>query len=83
MNGSSAETRLNGIKVEKGDTIDFVVDARAHPENDPFNWAPVIHYGEQTWNAKNDFTGPSPQPHTIWARYAQVLLEMNEFAFID
>jgi hypothetical protein len=83
VNGSSAETKLNGIKVEKGDTIDFVVDARVDPENDAFNWAPVITSGGQSWNAKNDFTGPSPQPHTIWARYAQVLLETNEFAFID
>ena len=44
---------------------------------------PVITSGGQSWSAKNDFTGPSPQPHSVWARYAQVLLETNEFAFID
>ena len=42
MNGSSAETKLSGIKIEKGDTIDFVVDARTDPENDAFSWAPVV-----------------------------------------
>jgi uncharacterized protein DUF1553 len=83
VNESSAETKLNGIKVEKGDTISFVVDARLDPENDAFTWAPVIKCGEQTWNAKNDFTGPPPRPLNIWARYAQVLLETNEFSFVD
>jgi hypothetical protein len=83
VNGSSAETRLGGIKIEKGDTIAFVVDARLDPENDVFSWAPVIKSGEQTWDAKNDFSGPAPQPLTVWERYAQVLFETNEFAFVD
>jgi len=83
VNGSSAETKLNGIKVEKGDTISFIVDARLDPENDGFTWAPVIKFGEQSWNAKNDFAGPAPQPLDVWARFAQVLLETNEFAFVD
>ncbi len=83
VNGSSAETKLNGIKIEKGDTISFVVDARLDPENDGFTWAPVIKAGEQSWNAKNDFAGPAPQPLDVWARFAQVLLETNEFAFVD
>ena len=83
VNGSSAETELNGIAVEKGDTIDFIVDARLDPENDAFSWAPVIKSGEQTWNAKEDFAGPPPEPLNVWARYAQVLLETNEFAFVD
>jgi uncharacterized protein DUF1553/uncharacterized protein DUF1549/cytochrome c len=83
VNGSSAETKLDGIKVEKGDTISFVVDAGVDSENDAFSWAPTIKCGEQSWNAKNDFTGPAPQPLDVWARYAQVLLETNEFTFVD
>jgi hypothetical protein len=83
VNGSSAETKLSGIKVEKGDTIDFVVDARIDPENDAFTWSPVIKAGADTWNAKNDFAGPRAEPLSVWARYAQVLLETNEFSFID
>ena len=83
MNGSSAETKLNGITVEKGDTIDFVVDAKVDPENDNFGWSPVIKHGDQTWSAKDDFAGPPSKPLHSWARYAQVLLETNEFAFVD
>jgi hypothetical protein len=83
VNGSSAETKLNGIPVEKGDTIDFVVDAKLDPENDGFAWDPTIKYREQVWSAKNDFAGPAAQPLDMWARYAQVLIETNEFAFVD
>jgi hypothetical protein len=83
VNGSSAETKLSGIKVEKGETIDFVVDARTDPENDAFTWAPVLKCGADTWNAKNDFAGPAAQPLSVWARFAQVLLETNEFSFVD
>ncbi|MBK5292454.1 MAG: PSD1 domain-containing protein [Acidobacteriia bacterium] len=83
VNGSGAETRLSGIAVEKGDTIDCIVDARLDPENDAFTWAPVIKSGGQSWSAKDDFAGPAPKPLTVWERYAQVLLEANEFAFVD
>ncbi len=83
VNGSSAETKLSGIAVEKGDTIDFIVDARQDPENDGFGWTPVIKVGSETWSAKDDFSGPEPRPLSVWARYAQVLLETNEFAFVD
>ena len=83
VNGSSAETKLTGIKVEKGDTISFIVDARLDPENHSFMWAPVIKCGERTWNAKNDFAGPVREPLNLWARYAQVLFETNEFSFVD
>ncbi|MEW5978563.1 MAG: PSD1 and planctomycete cytochrome C domain-containing protein [Acidobacteriota bacterium] len=83
VNGSSADTGLSGIKVEKNETISFVVDARLDPENDAFTWAPIIKCNEQRWSAKNDFAGPPAAPLGVWARYAQVLLETNEFAFVD
>jgi len=75
--------KLTGIKVGNGDTISFVVDSRLDPENDEFAWDPVIKCGERTWTAKNDFAGPAPEPLGIWARYAQVLFETNEFSFVD
>ncbi len=83
VNGSSAETRLNGIKVETGDIIDFIVDSRKDFENDGFGWTPIIKMGEETWNAKEDFRGPAAKPLDVWAQYAQVLLQTNEFAFVD
>ena len=91
VNGSSAETKLDGINIEKGDTLDFIVDGRADSENDGFRWAPTIKMigmnesmpKETAWSAKDDFRGPAPQPLTVWERYAHVLLETNEFAFVD
>jgi hypothetical protein len=83
VNGSSAETKLNGVRVDKGDVIDFIVDARRDPENDAFVWAPTIKSGDRTWSAKDDFAGPTPVRLGVWASYAQVLLETNEFAFVD
>ena len=83
VNGSSADTKLNGIAFEKGDTSDFIVDGRMDPENDTFGWAPSLTSGAQTWSARNDFVGPAPEPLSVWARYAQVLLQTNEFAFVD
>jgi hypothetical protein len=83
VNGSSAETKLSGIAVEPGDTIDFAVDSRRDPENDGFGWTPTVKVGEQAWSAAKDFAGPATPPLGSWARYAQVLLQTNEFAFVD
>ncbi len=91
VNGSSAETKLNGVKIQKGDTLDFVVEARADSENDGFHWAPTVKLAglnesaqkENAWSAKDDFRGPAPRPLTIWERYAHVLLQTNEFAFVE
>ena len=91
VNGSSAETKLNGIKIEKGDTLDFVVDGRVDTENDGYRWAPTLKMTgskesasiEYKWSARDDFHGPTPQPLDVWERYAHVLLQTNEFAFVD
>ncbi len=85
VNGTGAETGLSGIAVEKGDTLDFIVDGRADTENDSYNWAPRIRLAgtETRWDAAKDFRGPTPKPLDTWARYAQILLETNEFAFVD
>src|SRR5205085_11482005 len=85
-NGSTAETKLSGITIEKGDTLDFIVDGRADIENDAFQWAPSIKLlgkTETTWSAAADFRGPEPLKLDIWDRFAHVLLETNEFAFVD
>ncbi len=82
-NGSSAETKLNGIKVEVGETLDFAVDPRQDPENDNFNWTPIVKAGPQTWNAKDDFAGPSAARPNVLARLAHVLFQTNEFAFVE
>jgi hypothetical protein len=83
VNGSGAETRLSGIDVQKGDTIDFIVDGRADTENDVFTWAPIVTQSKTKWSAAEDFRGPTEPLLRAWERYAQVLLQTNEFAFVD
>jgi hypothetical protein len=81
-----AETKISGLAVEAGETIDFVVDCRADHNSDSFTWAPSIRMGEEEWNAQSAFAGPAPKPPsamTAWEKYVHVLLESNEFLFVD
>ena len=94
---SSADTRLAGIQVKRGDTLDFIVSCRENTNTDSFQWAPTQEaasgptpkaFGAEThWDATADFSGPVttelPQPMTAWETYAQALLLTNEFLFID
>ena len=89
-------TPLERLDVKAGDTIDFVTDCRGSVEYDSFNWSPGIKYisaakeaggeGQTQWNAKTDFSGPPKEkPPSLgpWEKYAQVLLQTNEFVFVD
>jgi hypothetical protein len=76
---------IESVSVQKGDTLDFIVDIGGTLNSDQFHWAPVISNAESTWDARKDFSGPSPRPNylTPWEQYVQVLLLSNEFAFVD
>jgi hypothetical protein len=81
-----AETRISGLIVEAGETLDFIVDCRADNNADSFTWAPSIKMGEEEWNAQSAFGGPAPKPlpaMSAWEKYVHVLLESNEFVFVD
>ena len=74
------------VEVRAGDTIDFLVDPRGSDTSDGFKWNPAIGSGDGNWEAKAQFAGPlPPRPAALkpWEQYAQVLLETNEFAFVD
>lgn len=95
----SADTIINNINVKQGDTIDFVIDCGPANEVsfDQFGWTikitkqaaaqPVA--GDDTatvWDAVAEFSGPPAkpaQPLSAWEKYAQVLLQSNEFAFVE
>jgi mono/diheme cytochrome c family protein len=82
---ATVEVKLENVPVKKGDTIDFLVDLRETLDSDSFVWHPIIR-GNGEWDAKAQFAGPlPPQPKdlTPWEQYAQVLLETNEFVFVD
>ena len=89
-----ARTALNGLSVERGEILDFVVDSRGDYEADSFSWAPIIEEALdedvaetgrklRRWSAEKDFRGPVPTPLGPWEQYVQVLLETNEFVFLD
>lgn len=81
-------TNLPRIEVRAGETLDFVTDCRTGPTHDGFEWPVTLTLdppppGKAAWRSSEDFTGPRPNPLTVWAQYAQVLLLSNEFAFVD
>lgn len=81
----TVEVKLEKVAVKKGDTIDFMVDLRETLDSDSFVWHPIIR-GSSEWDAKAQFAGPPtapPKDLTPWEQYAQVLLETNEFVFVD
>ena len=86
------------LDVQKGDTVDFVVDCRENHFCDGFGWAPTLRVAPATlrvarasedirkeWSAFEDFGGVSstPEPIDPWSELAQVLLQSNEFLFTD
>ena len=82
------ELAVSDIEVRAGDTIDFAVDALDDFENDDFTWDPVVTLrdkrgGKQSWQASDGFQEPQERPLGVWGRYAQVLLQSHEFAFVD
>jgi hypothetical protein len=96
VNKSQAVTKLENIEVRTGDTIDFVVESRGDVTSDSFAWAPAIRLsrpqladaagneGMKEYNAATEFSGPvTGGKLSPWEKYCQVLLDSNEFAFVD
>jgi hypothetical protein len=83
VRGGKVDAALKNIGVREGDSIDFIVDGIADPESDNFTWGPEIESRGKIWNAAKDFRGPDHPALDVWEKYAQVLLETNEFAFVD
>jgi hypothetical protein len=95
----SAGTRVSGIALKQGDTIDFTVDCGRGGDYafDAFSWKVTITKepaktqaaGDDAgavWDSAAEFSGPppaKPKPLSAWEKFAQVLLESNEFAFVD
>lgn len=99
LHNQSAETQLAGVQLKQGETLDFIIDCgRKNDVNfDDFKWkvtllkqpSPDNVAGDDngsTWDSVEDFSGPTPappKPLNAWEKLAQVLLESNEFAFVD
>jgi hypothetical protein len=86
---NKAETSIEDIAVQCGDTIDFVTDCFKTVDHDSFSWTATIGYtrkSQQEWDTKKDFADSARhqrKPLSDWGKYAQVLLLANELAFVD
>jgi len=96
IHGGEIDTKADKFEVKAGETVDFLVDPRGDPAFDSYTWAPVVKMVESKikpgpedaseWNSTTDFKGPEgkkPTRLTAWEKYVQVLLESNEFVFVD
>jgi len=89
----TAETPVERVEVQGGDTLDFVVDCLTNESHDAFGWSPVITLAvagkpdaaPRRFAALADFFGPAPKPASLSAveQYVQALLLANEFVFVD
>jgi hypothetical protein len=92
LHNRKADHKIEPVPVKQGDTIDFVVDIGGTLNNDMFTWAPVIKTVKLSgvpaveFDAKKLFAGRptvTAAPLDAWQQYAQVLMESNEFLFVD
>ena len=77
---------IERIEVAAGETLDFIVESKGDDNSDSFTWRTVLYSADGiSYDAKKQFAGPPPkiEPFTPWERFAQVLLETNEFLFVD
>ncbi len=87
IQNSSAETKVEKIALQKGDTLDFVASPRTSDNSDSFGWVvSIVMPKGPSWSSLTQFSappGPAPASLSSWARYAQALLMSNEFYFVD
>lgn len=87
IQNSDAETKIEKIALQKGDTLDFVASPRTGDSFDSFGWVVSITMPKgPSWSSLTQFSappGPLSAPLSTWARYAQALLMSNEFYFVD
>ena len=85
VHNDRAKAEVDRVSVQKGDTIDFVVDPLTNDGYDGFSWAPTIRSldGNLVWDAASDFGKANAAPVTKLTLYAQALMMTNEFMFVD
>ena len=83
---ATVSASIQSIEVQKGDTIDFIVELNESDSYDAFFWSPdIVSVGSNgSWSSRSEFAEPrSGLPPTRLALLAQTLLMSNEFMFID
>ena len=90
------ELKLAEVKMEQGDSLDFVVDCGETPTADGFRLTVTIgrvgnteytKYDEPSqvarWNSQSDFSGPALPTLNIWEQLTHALFMTNEFLFVE
>ncbi len=85
VHNSMTQTEVGSINVQKGDTLDFIMDPQTNDGFDATEWSPTIEStdGKRVWSAKSGFGPPPGEPLTRLTLYAQALMMTNEFLFVD
>ena len=81
--GGKVEATYDGLAVQAGDALDFIVDSQGSENSDTFQWTPLIRDSASQLvlaQATADFGGPGASP---LAAYAQILLCSNELLYLD
>jgi hypothetical protein len=79
-------TKVAEIAIQRGDTINFVVDASKGGAGNGFTWTVTVKRldgGSQVWESESDFRNPTVFELNSWERYAQVFMAAAEFMIID
>jgi hypothetical protein len=77
---------VSSVDLKAGESLDFVVESRGDENSDSFEWRATLRAADGAmFNSQAQFHGPlaDSRPLTAWEKFAQVLLETNEFAFVD
>ena len=96
LHQATEELNVEALPMQRGDTVDFIVDINEGLNSDQFLWAPKMKavpataaagaadaVRDETWDALKDFTGSAVQPLNGWQQLAQMLMLTNEFVFVD
>ena len=89
VKNGKADFNRDGLKVEAGETIDFVADCGPAGDHsfDGFGWAPIIRRSDSAgmgWNAAEDFGDKAGfVPMNAAARLAQAMFQANSFLYVD
>ena len=89
---TATEVNIKDVEVKSGDTIDFVVDCGATASGDEFTWAPTVSLARKDKDgdkpeivsaSAKEFRGPPAPTLLPWEQFALVILQSNEFVFVD
>ncbi|MEY4271162.1 MAG: hypothetical protein RL250_28 [Verrucomicrobiota bacterium] len=83
--GEATAVTLASVDLVAGEVLDFILDDLNGANSDGFAWSPTIKdakSGETIAAAAAGF-GKTTSPQSAWSALAQVLLESNEFNFVD